>query len=148
MLLHIVSVVNEKSLNSLNENFKTVQLWQHCPLHNQLQGLRSSPYHRASLSLFSFFEALALMLLLQQMTTKHLALSTTEEDNKEDMQHLGTYIEGPKLPQVVCFVLSLNVDSLSIALPDCYTVQVNSQVSVLSHLSQDGNSVWLIPGPP
>jgi len=70
----------------------------------QVQVLQSSPQHRASLRLFSFFESLALMLQLQQMAANRLH---SPSHPVQDMQHLGADTEGPKFPlSTLCSVPS------------------------------------------
>ena len=72
------------------------------------------------ISLFSFCESLALMLLPQQMLQKHIVLSNRLMEDK-----------WLKIPQEVQSVLSLLVDSLSVALPVPLESSTTSSLVVL-----------------
>ena len=109
-------------------------------LHNQLQGIQGSPKYRASLfiSLYSFFESLALLLLPQQVT-KQIPLSTTFGRNVTSCWKQWRIKVSSR--SAVC--------SIRVAFPVQSVDQVNTQVNaVLLHhfhlhlLSQ--NRIWLI----
>ena len=61
------------------------------------------------------------------------------------MQHLAANTKGPKLPQEVQFTLFL-VDSICVASPVQFVVQLNTEVFAFLFLSDNGNTVWPIPG--
>ena len=101
-----------------------MQILKH--LYALSRSLKNRPQNRASLltGLFSFFKSRALM----PMTADRIALSTRLI---EDMQHLTSNTEGPKLPEEVKTVLSLLMNSISFykkSSPVQSVVQVNTNI--------------------